>query len=147
MTVVTALEFDNLVAPGVAAGQPDGAHGGFGAGVDHPHQVHVGHDPAQCAGQFGFNLGRGAEAQAELQLGLHGLQYRRVGVAQNHRPPGQHIVDVALALAVIQVGPFGPFHKQRRAPDAAECAYRRIHAAGNILTGSFEKLLGSGHAL
>lgn len=37
MPVVAADEFDDFTASGIAAGQPDGGHGGFRAGVDHAH--------------------------------------------------------------------------------------------------------------
>ena len=104
MAVITALELDDGIAPGITPGKADGAHGGLGAGVDHAHQVHAGHDVADAIRQLYFQLRRGAEAEPLLALLYHRLAHRRVVVSHDHRAPGQHVVDVAFALGIEYVG-------------------------------------------
>ena len=62
VTVIAAFEFDDFVAMGIAACQTDGAHGGFGAGVHHPHHIHGGHQLGDQLRHFDFHLGRRAKA-------------------------------------------------------------------------------------
>ena len=98
--MVAALEFHDGIAAGVAPCQAYGAHGGLGAGVDHAHQVHAGHDVADTVGEFGFQGGWRAVAQTLFTLAYHRLAHGGVIVAHDHGAPGQHVVDVALAAAI-----------------------------------------------
>ena len=79
VAVVAALELHDLVAVRVTAGEADGAHGGFGARVDHAHHVHVRHDLADAVGELRLELGRRAEGQPLLGLAHDGLAHLRRG--------------------------------------------------------------------
>ncbi len=67
VAVIAAFELDGEVAAGEAAGDAQGAHGGFGAGVDQAHHLHGGHDLADGLGELDFLFGGRAEAGAALQ--------------------------------------------------------------------------------
>ena len=138
VAVVTAFELDDLAAPGKAARQADGAHGGLGAGTHQTHLLHGRHQLAQQLGHFQFARGRRAEAQATRRGFLHRLDHFRVGMAEDCRPPGTDIIDVGFAVLVPQDGALAALEEHRRAADRAEGAHRGVHAAGNELLGLFE---------
>ena len=142
MAVVAAFELDDLVAAGIATGQANGAHGGFGAGVDHADHVHGRHQLADLVGHGDFGGGGGAEAQAVADRLIHGLNHLWVVMAENHGPPGAHIIDVAIVVFVVQVRPLGLVEEHRGAADAFEGPHRGIDATGNVLLGLTEKLFG-----
>ena len=138
--VVATFKLDDLVAAGVAAGQADGAHGGFGAGVDHAHHVHGGHQFADLVGHGHFGGGGGAETQAFLYGRLHGGNHVGVVMAQDHGAPGAHVIDVLIVVFVEQVRATGGMEEHRCAADAFERPHRGIHTAGNVFLGLTEKL-------
>ena len=65
-----------------------------------------------------------AEAEALLTLLHHGLAHCRVVVPHDHRAPGQHVIDIALALAVKNVGPLAALNEDRSATHRFESTYR-----------------------
>lgn len=145
VTVVAALELDDAVAAGVATGQADGAHGRLGAGTDHAHHLHRRHQAADQLGHLGLERGRCAVGEAVVELATDRVEHLRVAVAEDHRAPGADVVDVALVVFIDHVRAFGMLEEQRGAADAAEGAYRRIDAAGDVLLGVGEEDLGAGH--
>ena len=138
VAVIVAGELHDHRPAGVSAGQPDGAHRGLGAGVDQPDFLDRRHGLDHQLGQFVFGQGRRAETRAAMQGRLDGLDDRRMGVAEDHRAPGADVVDVAVAVDVEQVGPFGPVEEDRLAADAAERPGRAVHPAGHELFGPLE---------
>ena len=124
VAVVAALEFDDLVAAGVATGQTDGAHGGFGAGVDHPHLLHGGDDLADFLGHQHFDLGRRTVAQPLLNGLDDGGLDGRVVVTQQHGAPGADVIHVGLTIHIIEIGAIGVIDEAGRAADPIEGADR-----------------------
>ena len=145
MAVVAPLELDELVPPGEAAGQPDGAHGRLGPGADHAHQVHGGDQFAHQIGHLGLQLRRGAEGQPEVDAVADGLDDIWVGVTQDHGAPGADVVDVAVAVGVEDIGPGRAGEEDRVAADAAEGPHRGVHAPGDVALGGGEEVVGAGH--
>ena len=124
VAVVATLELDDLVAAGVAAGQPDGAHGRLGAGVDHPHLLHGGDDLAHLLGHQHFDLGRGTVAKPFFhRLDDRGLD-GRVVVTEQHGAPGTDVIHIGLAVHVIEVGAIGVIDEAGCAADPVEGADR-----------------------
>ena len=62
-----------------------------------------------------------------------------MAVAEDHRPPGADVVDVALAVGVAEVRALGARDEARRAADGAEGAHRRVDAAGDDALGALEQ--------
>ncbi len=131
VAMVAAFELDDLIAPGEATRQADGAHGGFGTGVHHAHHVHAVDQRGHQFGHAHFHLGRGTKTQPVFDGGDHRVADRRMVVPQDHRSPGAYVVDVGLTIGIIQVGAVGPFDKQRRTANAGEGANRGVHSAGD----------------
>jgi len=104
VAVVAAFKLDDLVAVGKTAGEADGAHGGFGAGVDHAHHVESRYPFTEAIGEACFEFGGGTKSQAPVELLADGIQHRRVAVAEHHRPPGLHVVHIALAVGIVEIG-------------------------------------------
>ena len=98
--MVAAGKLDDLGPSGEAAGQAHRAHGGLGAGVHQAHPLHRGDPGDDLGGQLGLARGGRTEGQPVGSRPLHRLHDGRVGVAQNHRPPGADEVDVAVAVGV-----------------------------------------------
>ena len=56
-----------------------------------------------------------------------------------------HLLAQRLTVGVEEAATFGPDHKGRGAPHAAEGPHRRIDAARNDSVGALEKVLGLAH--
>ena len=52
-------------------------------------------------------------------------------VPEDQRPPGQDVVNVAVAVHIEDVRPLAPLHEQRVAADALERPHRRVDPAGD----------------
>ena len=102
--MIIAGEFHDQFAAREAAGQSQGAHRGFGAGTDQPHALDRRHGGDDQLGQFAFRFGRSAEAGASLGGGLHRGDDSRRRVPQNQRAPRADVVDVAIAVEIVEIG-------------------------------------------
>ena len=131
--VVVAGELDDHVAAGEAAGQADRAHRGFGAGVDQPHLLDARHGLDDQLGQLALGLGRRAEARAAASGRFDRGDDGRMRVAEDQRPPGADVVDVAVAVDVPQIRALAALDDDRLAADAAERPRRAVHAARHEL--------------
>ena len=101
MAVVAALELDDLVAAGGAARQPQRAHRRLGARADQAHLLDRRHAARGSP--------RRARSRARSARRTRGRRRRPrctasstagMAVAEDHRPPGADVVDVALAFGV-----------------------------------------------
>ena len=131
VAVIATFEFDDFVAMGEAARQANGAHGGFGAGVNHAHHVHAGHQLAHQLGHFHFHLGWRAEAQTARSRFNHRVTDVGVVMTQHHRAPRTDIIDIAFAVGVIQIRTVSAFDEQRHTAHTGKCTYRGVHTAGD----------------
>jgi hypothetical protein len=57
-------------------------------------------------------------------------------MAQDQRSPTQHIIDVAIAVGVEEVGSLTALNKQGASAHSPKSAHRRIYAARDNLLGS-----------
>src|SRR5690606_30759365 len=131
VAVVTAFKLDDGVAAGKATGQTNGAHGGFGAGADQTHLLDGRQHFGQGFSQHDFAFGRRAVGQAVYGGFLYGLDNVRIGVAQNGRSPGTHVVRVLLAVCIPDVRALSAFDKARGAAHGTEGTDGRVDAAGD----------------
>ena len=144
VAVVVAGHLDDLVAARDAARHPDGRHRRLGAGRDEPHLLDRRHGRGHDLGDLDLALGRGAEARAVVERLDDRRADARMGMAQDHRPPRADVVDVVVAVDVVEVGPLGPGDERRLAADGAERPRRAVHAAGNHAVGPDEGLVALG---
>ena len=85
--------------------------------------------PADHLGQVGLSGGGGAETDASGGGFLHGFHHLGSGVAENHRPPGAEVIEVAIAVGIPEIGALGADDEGRLAADSAKRTHRRIDAA------------------
>ena len=52
-------------------------------------------------------------------------------MAENHRSPGKDVIEVAVAVEIEEIGPFGPIDENRLAADAAKRPGGTVDAAGH----------------
>ena len=139
MAVVAAGELDDDIPPGVAARDADGAHGRLGAGRHHADHLD-GRDAGDDAlGQLALALGRRAETRPPADGLLGGRDDARVGVAEDERPPGVDVVEVAVAIEVEQVRPLAACDEQRLAADRPEGAGGAVDPSGDEAGRSLER--------
>ena len=90
---------------------------------------------------------RGAEAGADIESFLNRLDYRRGAVTKNERPPGADVVNIFVAIDIINARTLPAGDKQRRASNSAEGPYGRIDTPRNQRLGAGEELFGLGMGL
>ena len=76
-----------------------------------------------------LEAGRNAETRAATHHIVKRVEHHRCRVAQHQRAPAQHVVDVAIAIDVPDVGAFAALHHERFTTHAAERTHRRVYAA------------------
>lgn len=147
VAVVAAGEFNDLVAPRVAARETDGRHGGLGAGVAHADFFDRGHELDDEFGHGDFvRIGR-AKAGAVFECFGDGSADVGIVVPVDGRPPSADEVDEVDTVGGGQVGALGTLSKEGCAADGAESTHGRVDPAGDELLGAGEKLFGSVHVV
>ncbi len=146
VSVVTAFELHDGVTTREAACQTNGRHGRFGARAHHAHLLHRRHQRAQGIGHLGLDGRRRAESESPGRRLLHGPDDLGMRVAGDHRPPGAHVVDIAPAVGIDEVGALAALEEDRFAADRPEGPYRRVDAARYVLAGACKQRSRSIHA-
>ena len=142
VAVVAALDLDELVPPGDAAGDPDGVHRRLGAGVgEAPHGEAVA--LGQQLGDVGVGLAGGDEERAVVELLLDGGPHLRVAVPGEQRAEAHVEVDVVVAVDVLEPRRLGPLGHDRVGVVGLE---GRGHAEGEAAPGPLRRRLGAGRA-
>ena len=145
VAVIAALEFDDLLAAGRAARQTKRTHDGFRARIYHADHLDTGQHGHHFLRHFDFEAGRRTERQTADHAVVHGFQNVGMAVAEDHRPPRTHVVDVLQTVRVQNVTAEALDDKAWRAADRTEGADRRIDAARQHLAAAFKQFLRVGH--
>ena len=141
MAVVAALELDDAVAAGESAREADRAHRRLGAGAHHAQALDGRHELGDPARELGLDHGRCAEREAVRGAARDRGDHVRIRMPEDHRSPGADVVDQAAAVLGLDRGAARAADEERLAADAAECAHRRVHAAGDVAA----RFLEAGH--
>ena len=144
VAVIAALEFDDDLAAGRGARHANGRHGGLGAGADKAHSFDGRIAGADALGEIGLGGGGRAKAGRVARRALDRLDDGRKRVAQNHRAPGAEVVDVSIAVGVVEICALGALDEGRRSADGAKGAHRRVDAAGKEALGALLQRLRNG---
>ena len=142
VSVVAADELDNVFAPGGGAGEADGRHGGFGSGADEAQLADGGKRLDDGLGQIDFRWGGCAEAGALAGGVDDGFDDLGGGVAEQERSPGADVIDIRVAVGVVDVSALAAYQEGRFSADGAEGTHGRVDAAGDQLFGALLKLAG-----
>src|SRR5438045_7056516 len=113
MTVIAATKFDEFIATGIRSCQAQGTHSSLGTGVDEAHHFKRWYALDHQSCQLIFSLGRRAKAKAAL-AGLHNcLHHFGMGMSQDHRPPGLDVIEVTIAVHIIEIRSLGSADEDR----------------------------------
>ena len=129
--MVAPLKLDNFVSPGRAPCEADGAHSCFGTRACHSNLLKTGYQVAQTLGEFNFDFGRAAKAQAVLRCLNDGIANLRMVMAHDHRTPRKHIVNVPVAIGIEDIGAVGSLHESWCSANSFEGSDWRIDTARN----------------
>ena len=108
VAVVVPGELEDPLATRDPTGETDGRHGGLGTARHEPDHVHALGPAGHLLGDPHLVLGGRAVAGAPGGGVAHRLDDGGVGVAEDRRAVALHVVDVAVALDVVDEGPLGP---------------------------------------
>ena len=139
MAVVAAFKLDDFVAAGKTACQTDGGHRCFRAGADKAQLLDGRHDFGDFFGNDNFAFSWRTKRQTAQCCFAHGFNDFGMGMADNRGTPRADIVGITRAVFIPNIRAFCLFDKARHAADAAECAHRRVYAAGNNGFGAVEQ--------
>ena len=116
--VIAALKLDHIFAAGKRPRHADGGHRRFRPRADKAHFLDRGHGGDHQLRQVGFGGCRGSKTGAPLRRPLNRLHHQRMGMAENHGPPGAEVVQVAIAVGVPQVRSLGSLQEGWISPTA-----------------------------
>src|SRR5262249_5800080 len=85
-----------------------------------------------------FQFTRRAKRGAAAHRFLDGFHNARVCVAEDKRPPRTDVIEVLVAVHVVEIRPLAARHEERLTAHAAKRAGRAVHAAGNNAAGPLE---------
>jgi hypothetical protein len=111
--VVGALEFQHARSPGVRPREPDGVGRGLGARGAEAQALGARNRARQLLGELERGVGEVGEVRAEGHAAPDRLDDRRMGMAEDHRPPAHREVDERAPVGV---------------PDGGALAAREHHA-------------------
>ncbi len=139
VAVVAAVELEDLVAPRVASGETDGAHGGLSTGGDHPDHLDIGIGVADHFGQLDLEPGGGSVGGPVFGCGLDGLHDLGMAVAEDHRSPGADVIDIGVAVGIVNLGTLGALNEQRVAAHRLEGPHGAVDPPGDDAFGFGEE--------
>jgi len=70
---------------------------------------------------------------------LNGFHYLRVSMAGDERPPRKYVINVSIAIYIVNIGALTSFDEERLSADSFEGTHWRVHATGEQLLGLLEE--------
>ena len=147
VAVIAACKFNDEVAAGEAAGQTDGAHGGFSAAGDETDFIEERDGAADALSELHFELGRYTVAGPLLRLIGNSGDNGGMRVAKQHGSPGTDEVEQAVAVGVEKILAGAALDDERFTADGTESANWAIDAADEDLFGFGEDFAGAAAAV
>src|SRR5215213_8574257 len=100
MAMIAAIEFDYRIASRERARYSYGAHCSFGAAGDEAKHLDVRHASSDQLAKLELQLGRHSKRRTVSHRPVESVEHHRMRVSKHQGSPGQHIVDVFLAIRV-----------------------------------------------
>ena len=129
MAMVATFELHNLIATGETASRTNRTHRRFGAAIHHANHLNARHKVHHKLRKFRFKTARGAKTEAILSCIGNGLDHSIMRMTQKHRTPTAHIINVVVAINIVNVATLGSLDKRRRRPHIAKRTHGTVHAA------------------
>src|SRR4029450_1683548 len=140
MAMITAVEFDDLVAPRERAREADARHRCFGAAVHHAHFLDRWNPMADQFRHLHFQRIWNSEAQSACRSVADCFDHNFRGMPENRRPPTADVIDILICIYIPDPDPFSARDEKRLTLNIAKRAHRRIYAAGDAFLRAVEKL-------
>src|SRR5438128_12576836 len=140
MSVVAAIELDELVAASETARQPNARHRRFGPAVHHSHFFDRRHPAADQFRHLDFERIWDSKAQATLGSFAHSVDNYLGSMSQNRRAPTADIVDIFVPIDIPNFSATRTFDEKRFSSNVSKCAHGRVYAARNAFLRCGEKL-------
>src|SRR5436309_16087397 len=132
MSVVAAFKLNDLVPFGVGAGEPDRAHDRLCPGTHQPDLLDGRNRLGDHLCETDLKLSRCPVARAVVGGACDRLDDRWRSVPQEHRSPGQDIVNETISVHVIEAGTLRPFDEERLSPYGTECANMTVDPTWDV---------------
>ena len=142
VAVVAPDELDDLRPPRERPRDAQRAHRGLGPGADEPDELEARHRLLNEARELELERAGRAEARPLAQRLLERTDDSRMRMAENERPPGEDVVEVAVAVDVDEVRAFAALDEERRAAHGSKRADGRADAAWHQARRLREEPLG-----
>ena len=137
MPVVTTGELDQFRPSGNAASDTDRAHGCFGSTAYQSHPFDARNSSDDQLGDAGLILSRCTIRSTAFSGSNDRFDHSRFGMPQDHRSPRTDVVQIAIAIDIVEMLAMSPVDKQWMATHSAESASGRVHSTGNQFAGPF----------
>src|SRR5947209_3070517 len=141
MSMITAAKLENFVAASIGTCQPQGTHSRLSAGVDKAHHFNRWNALNDQLSQFVFGLRGRTKAKTPLARLYHRMHHARMAMAENHGSPGLHIVQIAVAIDIIEIGAVSRCNEDGAAAHSAKSPYRTINATRQTFLRLLKKSL------
>src|SRR5215470_15005672 len=138
MTMIAALELHDLIAPRVAARQPDSAHRRLSARIDQAHPLDGRERGMDFLRQLYLHLGWSAIAGSAFGCLDNGLDDSGMSMSQDHGTPRAAIIRIGVAVHIGDVRPCRLADEQGGAADGSESPHRTVDPARNQALGALE---------
>ena len=135
VSVVAAVEFQHEVAARIASCCPDGAHYGFRSAVDEAEHLDESGRLDDQLGQLALFLCRSAVCQPSLAGGFDRVYHLVPRRTQDVRTPGAHVIDIFVAVHVVDLISLGMVDEYGSRADVLEGPDRGVDPARHHLTG------------
>ena len=142
MAVIAADKFDNFRTLGHPTRYPNGAHGRFRSRIDHPHSFHERQALLHQLAESNLSGTRSTKAGPLPNSFLNCRQHILRSMPQNHGSPRQDVVNIAVAIDIMQIGSAGFFDKKRVAAHSLKSPDRTVDPAWKELLSLCEILVG-----
>src|SRR5581483_10956601 len=111
MSVVAAVEFDDLVSTSESARKPQARHGRLRPAVDHAHLFDRHHPATDEVGHLHFERVWNSKAQTVDRGGGDSIHHNARSVAENRGAPAADVVDVFPAIDIVDAGALRALHE------------------------------------
>ena len=139
--MIAACKFDDLIFPCITSCHTDCTHNSLCTRIDHSDHIHMRDSVTDKFSHFHFDLCSASKAQTFFTGLQNTFPYCRKIVSQDHWSPGIYVINIAVAIYIINIAAFCTFNKSRCFSNSAICTHRTVYTARDSFYRSLKKLL------
>ena len=141
VSMIAACKFDDLIFPRITSCNTDCTHNSFCTRIDHSDHIHMRDSVTDKFSHFHFDLCSASKAQTFFTGLQNTFPYCRKIVSQDHWSPGIYVINIAVAIYIINIAAICTFNKSRCFSNSAICTHRTVYTARDSFYRSLKKLL------